>query len=176
MNARASRILLCVTVCAAFALWVGADGDDPPRIEATITSTPLPDGKLRLIISYSAQSNFNYVVEYRDRLGELLSCSPWNQLPGAPHNLGEVWDNLGQSKASPVRDERMPASVRGHPSSRAHVIAPLFRPSGAWPLPTLGSAAPVGSEALRACLRSGFKGTRAVRQNVSEPLCRSARK
>lgn len=94
-------------------------------VVATITRNDLPDGRVRVAISYDPNPKFQYVVEYRDRLEVRNVCDHWAQLAGAPHNGGLVLD----TNSLPMRFYRL--RLIGEP--QAGLFALLANDTGASP-------------------------------------------
>jgi hypothetical protein len=72
----------------------------------TLTKNPPANGEPRQVtLSFAVAADRDYFVEFRD---SLVAESPWQTLPGAPHNTGSVVD----SAAGPQRFYRLRSVAR----------------------------------------------------------------
>lgn len=72
---------------------VGERDVPPAPLEAEVLELKLnyaiPVGdEVRVALSFRADTNHNYVIEYRDELTASSACAGWQVLPNAPHNFG----------------------------------------------------------------------------------------
>jgi hypothetical protein len=52
----------------------------------TVSDLAVTNGQTRLVLHYPTDTNFNYIVEFKDQL--LFNCSGWQPMPAPPHNAG----------------------------------------------------------------------------------------